>query len=124
MKLIDILNILDEKTKIKLFIDDEKIGIIYLSPLRTSLINKFYYNITKIYIDNNILIIELESVITQQNTLINNCKPKLFDVLSFIKNKNHLKIFFNNELISYYQYLYNTINKMFIKNNILNILLC
>ena len=59
MKLIDILPIIDKHTKIKLFIDDKKTGIPYISPLSSALKQKYNFQILDVSVRNNMLFILL-----------------------------------------------------------------
>lgn len=61
MKLIDILLVTDKNARIKLFINDDVYGILYVSPFNSALKNKYYYDINKIFIRNNILNIKVTS---------------------------------------------------------------
>lgn len=123
MKLYDILFNIDIHTKIKVFVDDTKIGILYISPLSSALYKKRYLNINNIYVSNNILVFHTSSN-NQQSHIENNCYINLNNILPFIKNKEHVKIFFNDtQIISKQKYLNNTINKIFVKDNYINIIL-
>lgn len=57
MKIIDILQKLDERTKIKVYTNGDEIGVLHLSPYRSSLMKKYDYEIEKMLIRNNILCI-------------------------------------------------------------------
>lgn len=118
MNLIDLLGIIEANIKIKLFIDDKKNSILYSSPISSALIEKYYYNIIKIYTQNNKLILKISSTNNQNKTLNNYNEITLQDILSLIDNLNIVKIFKNNIYIDKYEnYLNHTINNINIINN-------
>lgn len=118
MNLIDLLGIIEPNIKIKLFIDDKKNSILYSSPISSALIEKYYYNIIKIYTQNNKLILKISSTNNQNKTLNNYNEITLQDILSLIDNLNIVKIFKNNIYIDKYEnYLNHTINNINIINN-------
>lgn len=61
MKIIDILPLVHKNTKIKVFVDDSEIGILYISPLSSALRSKYYFEINSICLSNNTLILKVIS---------------------------------------------------------------
>ena len=121
IKLIDLLLVTEEKTKIQAFIDNDEIGIFYYSPFSSALMKKKHYNITRISVINNQLSLHLKYNTYQDN---NYNHISLFDLLSIVSDKNYIKIFFNNILITTEQeYLHYIIKKIIINDNLINIIL-